>query len=114
MAAPLTGVTSASQIAQQKTQDHASQAKQGASKFDSVMQTKQTQGVQNASQVQQVQAAQSAQKVSQTKTVEQATKTERLQLNKNAAQSPVHAKTETSKLQQTIGQVFGDMEKGQV
>jgi hypothetical protein len=114
MAAPLAGVTSASQIAQQKTQDQATQGpKQGASKFDGVMQNKQAGAVQNASQVNATQQTQATKFAQQVKMVDQTAKADKAQIQKNAPKAPVNKKDESSKVMDGLSKMIGDMEKGQ-
>lgn len=112
MAAPLAGVTSATQIAQQKIQDQGLQQgpKAGASKFDNVMANQgagKAQGVDRAAQVQQPQRTEHTQQVSQT------AKADKAVIHKNVPSSPVAAKAEASKMGDMIAKMVGDMEKGQ-
>ena len=109
MAAPLAGVTSATQIAQQKIQEQGLQQtpKAGASKFDNVMANQgadKAQGVDRANQVQQTQKAEH---------VNQTTKAEKAVVHKNLPSSPVAAKAEANKLGNMLSKMVGDMEKGQ-
>lgn len=118
MAAPMAGVTSAIQIAQQKAQDPAAQlrVKQGSSKFDNVMAQKvdQAQRANAASQVNKTQQVQQTQKVSEV------ARTEKAALNKirpdavsAKAADPVQAKAETSRMLDHMARMMTDLEKGQ-
>jgi hypothetical protein len=124
---------SAAQVAQQKLQDQGAQQtnKQGASKFDGVLadkaqgagQVDATQGVNKAQAAQATQATQRADAVRQVETVN---KTEKAALNKvsGVATEPMTAKGaeavagkaeagKTSKANDMMSQVLGDLEKGQ-
>lgn len=123
MAAPMAGVTSATQLALQKAQDPAAQQltklKQGSSKFDQVM-------AQKADPAQQVQAAgqvnkaQQVQQVQQTQKVSEVSKTEKAALNKirpdavsAKAAEPVQASGESSRMVDHMAKMMTDLEKGQ-
>lgn len=124
MAGPVAGL-SAAQIAQQKLQDQGAQQvnKQGPSKFDQAMQSKQAGQaekagqVKNVAQVEQAQAAQKAQQAQRVQQPEQVNKTEKARLDKIQSQQhndPVAQKSDVSKSTGMMSNMVGSIEKGQV
>lgn len=121
MAGPLAGL-SAAQVAEQKLPDQAAQqgSKQGASKFDQVMNAPGADGVNGANKAQHLQHAQQIQQVQQVQQVDQVAKLDKLnvqKLDKNLTDKgpdPVHQKAEVSKSSSIVSSIVSNIEKGQV
>ncbi len=109
MAQPLAAGVAGAQIAQQTIQDQAAQqVKQGPSKFDGALKSKEAAGSSN------VQAAEAAQQVDHVRQVETVAKTEKTTLNKvsRTRADPVSHKREVSKSSDAVANLLADMEKG--